>query len=73
MKQSLKNHLVSKMKNHFLPFVSAYRKNYGSQPVLICLIDEWRSRLDNDYTVGGVLMDPSKAFDCILHDLLIAF
>ena len=68
----IKNHLVSEMKNHFSPFISAYRKNYSSQHVLIRLIKEWRSRLDNDYTVGGVLMDLSKAFDCIPHDLLIA-
>ena len=68
----IKNHLVSEMKNHFSPFISAYRKNYSSQHVLIRLIEEWRSRLDNDYTVGGVLMDLSKAFDCIPHDLLIA-
>ena len=27
---------------------------------------------DNNYFVGGVLMDLSKAFDCIPHDLAIA-
>ena len=36
------------------------------------LIEEWRHKLDNKYFVGAVLMDLSKAFDCIRHDLLIA-
>ena len=36
------------------------------------LLEEWRKRLDNNKTVGKTLINPSKAFDCILHDLLIA-
>ena len=35
-------------------------------------MEEWRENLDNNYAVGGVLMDLSKVFDCIPHDLLIA-
>ena len=31
-----------------------------------------RKDLDNNFVVGAVLTDLSKAFDCILHDLLIA-
>ena len=36
------------------------------------MIEEWRRNLDNDNVVGPVLMDLSKAFDCIPHDLRIA-
>ena len=60
------------MNNHFSPYIAAYRQNYSCQHVLLRLIEEWRLKLDNDYVVGGVLMDLSKALDCIPHDLLIA-
>ena len=34
--------------------------------------EEWRKKLDDNFVVGAVLTDFSKAFDCIPHDLLIA-
>ena len=53
-------------------FISAYRKKYSTNSVLIRLIETWRVNLDNKKFVGAVLMDLSKAFDCVPHDLLIA-
>ncbi len=53
-------------------FVAAYRKAYSTQHVLIRLVEDWKSKLDNNFIVGAVLMDLSKAFDCIPHDLIIA-
>ena len=49
----------------------AYRESYNTQHVLIRLIEDWRKSLDNNYFIGAVLMDLSKAFDCIPHDFVI--
>jgi len=56
----------------FSKFISAYRKSYSSSHVLMRLIDDWKASLDNKKLVGTVLIDLSKAVDCIPHDLLIA-
>ena len=66
--------------NQLLPFIdklmssllSAYRSRYNTQHVLLRLIEQWRACLDDNKVVGGILMDLSKAFDCLPHDLLIA-
>ena len=65
----LKHYLVSFINQHNSNLVSAYRKNYSSQHVLMRPFEEWRKCLDNNYIIGGVLMDLSKAFYCASHDL----
>ncbi len=40
--------------------------------MLVKLIDSWKYAIDNDKFVGTLLIDLSKAFDCIPHGLLIA-
>ena len=53
-------------------FLCGFRKKYSTQHALMNLIKEWQSALDNSLKVGTVLMDLSKAYDCLPHDLLIA-
>ena len=60
------------MENFLSIYVTAYRKGHSTQHVLIRLIEEWKKGLDDGNFVGAILMDLSKAFDCISHDLLIA-
>ena len=60
------------MEKYFSPFLSAYRKNCSSKNILISLIEERRKNLDNNFVVGAVLTNLSKAFDWIPHDLIIA-
>ena len=64
---------IASFSNEFLSdFISAYRKGYSTNHVLIRLIENWKTTLAKNLFTEAVLMDLSKAFDCIPHDLLIA-
>jgi len=43
----------------------------STQDVVVASVDDWRRGLDNNYLVGVVLVDLSRAFDSISHDLLL--
>ena len=68
----VKNQMNSFIDSKLSTFLSVYRKSYSTQHVLIRLIEEWKQKLDRNYVVGAILMDLSKAFDYIPHDLIIA-
>lgn len=62
--------------SHFLAIfndlVSAFRKGYSCQTLLVKVIDDWKIALDHNNYVGALFMDLSKAFDCLPHALLIS-
>ena len=52
--------------------IVGFRAGYSTQHALIRLLEKWRRCLDTSGMVGKILIDLSKAYDCLLHDLLIA-
>ena len=68
--------IAEQLTNYFLellsPQLSAYRKGYNCQHVILKLTEYWRLALDNNNFVGTVSTDLSKAFDKMPHGLLIA-
>ena len=54
------------------PLLSGFRKSYSTQLSLLHMIENWHRELDSGNFVAAILLDLSKAFDCINHDLLLA-
>ena len=69
--------LIAKQINSFVTtkissLLCAYRKGHSAQHALIRVIETIRKTLDRKGVAGMILIDLSKAFDCMPHDLLIA-
>ena len=68
--------IYSQMADFFENILSKYqcgfRKGLSAQQCLLLMIEKWKKSVDKGYAFGAMLTDLSKAFDCIVHDLLIA-
>jgi len=68
----LEHQLIQYFNPILSPSLSAYRRGYSCESVLLRLIKDWRSALDNKCVVSAVIMDLTKAFDMLPHNLLLA-
>ena len=68
----IQKQLMSYVDQHLSPYLCGYRKGFSAQHALVSLIEKWKASLDKKSFGGAVLMDLSKAFDTINHELLIA-
>ena len=66
------NQMSGFINDHLSPILCGYRKKFNTQHALIVLLEKWRAILDKSGFAGAILMDLSKAFDCLNHDLMVA-
>ena len=58
--------------NILSPLLCGYRKGHNTQTALINLVEKCKEMLDKKGYTGAILMDLSKAFDTLDHELLLA-
>ena len=68
----LANQLSAHFEKNFCNLLCGFRKRHSTQQALLQLLRSWQKSLDEGEIVGTILMDLSKAFNCLPHDLIIA-
>ena len=68
----ISDQLMSYCEHVMSDFLCAFRKEHGCHTVLLKLVEDWKAALDDKKVVGAMLMDLSRAFDCLPHRLLLA-
>ena len=64
--------MYSYFSNVFPRYQSGFRKGYSAQHRLLAMTEKMKEDQDNNKPCSAVLTDFTKAFDCLLHDFLIA-
>ena len=68
MQKQINEHIKDKLS----PYLCRYKKGFNTQYALLSLIERWKKILDEKGFGGAVLMDLSKAFHALNHELLTA-
>ena len=55
----------------FHDFMFSYRTHHDCPTALLTLTEHWREELDIHKLIGAVVIDLSKAFDCLPHELIL--
>ena len=63
--RSMHDQLSEHLNSSFNPFLAVLVNGSGCQSTLLRLLEDWHKALDNQKCVAAVLMDLSKAFDCL--------
>ena len=64
--------MATHVEKYISPLLCGYRNGYSAQHPLLYMLEKWKRVLDKGGYSGGVLMDLSKAFDTLDHELLIS-
>ena len=68
----MQNQMYPHLNQIFSKYQCGFRKGYNAQHCLMAMIEKWRKFLDIGGHADALLIDLSKAFDCIDHEVLIA-
>ena len=60
------------MEKYLNTLLCGLRKDHSTQHALFKLLEAWQEELDKSGFVDTILMDLSKAYDYLPHDLLLA-
>ena len=66
------NQLNEYLDQYLNNLLCGFRKAHFTQHALFRHLQEWQNELDKSGFVGTILIDLSKAYDCLSRDLLIA-
>ena len=67
----LYDQISSFFENIFSKYQTDFRKAFNPQSCLVAMIEKFKKSLDQKGEYAALLMDLSKAFDCLPHDLII--
>ena len=68
----LYDQLSEYLEKYLNTLLCGFRKAHSTQHALFELLQAWQEELDKSGFVGTILIDLSKAYDCLPHDLLVA-
>ena len=69
--KAINSQFSTHFENMFKPFLGAFRPGMGCQSTLLRLVEDRRKAFDSHKYVAAILMDLTKAFDCLPHSLLL--
>ena len=64
--------ISSFFENIFSKYQTGFRKDFNPQSCLVAMIEKFKKSLDQGGEYAALLTDPSKGFDCLPHNLIIA-